>query len=84
MVKYRSGYPGQTVIIKKHNEFLKQLSTTGNVITEGIFGEQDGGILVMKGDLQKEVIESDPGVQEGLLNLTFKKLWIAKGSFCEK
>jgi len=71
-------------IIKKHNEFLKQLSTTGNVVTEGIFGEQDGGILVMKGDLQKEVIESDPGVQEGLLNLTFKKLWIAKGSFCEK
>ncbi|HEY3402122.1 MAG TPA: YciI family protein [Ohtaekwangia sp.] len=71
-------------IINKHNEFLKNLSTTGNVITEGIFGEHDGGILIMQGDLQKEVIESDPGVQEGLLNVTFRKLWIAKGSFCEK
>lgn len=71
-------------IIHKHNQFLKNLTATGNVVTEGIFGEHDGGILVMRGDLQKEVIEADPGVQEGLLNITIKKLWIAKGSFCEK
>ena len=38
----------------------------------------------MKGDLQKEVIEFDPAVQEGLLELDFKQLYIAKGAFCEK
>jgi uncharacterized protein YciI len=71
-------------IIKKHDEYLKQLVSTGNVITEAIFGPNDGGIMIMKGDVQRAVFESDPGVQEGLIDLTIKKLFIAKGSFCEK
>ncbi|HEY9047919.1 MAG TPA: YciI family protein [Ohtaekwangia sp.] len=71
-------------IMRKHDAFLKQLSATGNVVMEGIFGQHDGGILLMRGDLQREVIEADPGLQEGLLEISYKKLWIAKGSFCEK
>jgi uncharacterized protein YciI len=71
-------------IIKKHDDYLKKIIETGNVITEGIFGDHDGGILVMKGDVQREIFESDPGVQEGLIELDIKKLYIAKGSFCEK
>jgi uncharacterized protein YciI len=71
-------------IIKKHNDYLKQLASTGNVVTEAIFGENDGGILIMKGDLQKEVIEADPGLQEGLIDIQMKQLYIAKGAFCEK
>jgi uncharacterized protein YciI len=35
-------------IIKKHNEYLRQLTSTGNVLTEEIFCELYGGILVMK------------------------------------
>ena len=69
---------------KKHDEYLKKIEQTGNVIAEGIFGESEGGILIMKGDLQKEVIEFDPAVQEGLLELDFKQLYVAKGAFCEK
>lgn len=72
------------VTFKSHDDYLKKIEHSGNVIAEGIFGENDGGILIMKGDLQKEVIEFDPGVQQGLLELEFKNLWIAKGSFCEK
>jgi uncharacterized protein YciI len=71
-------------IIKKHDEYLKQLATTGNVVTEGVFGNNDGGILVMKGAVQREVIEADPGIQEGLLEFQIKELYIAKGAFCEK
>jgi uncharacterized protein YciI len=71
-------------IIKKHDDYLKKLIDTGNVVTEGIFGDHDGGILVMKGDVQREIFETDPGVQEGLIELDIKKLYIAKGSFCEK
>jgi uncharacterized protein YciI len=71
-------------IIKKHDDYLKKLIDTGNVITEGIFGDHDGGILVMKGDVQREIFETDPGVQESLIELDIKKLYIAKGSFCEK
>lgn len=71
-------------ILKKHDDYLKQLVASGNVVTEGIFGEGDGGILVMKGDVQKELFEADPGVQEDLIQFQIKKLYIAKGAFCEK
>lgn len=71
-------------ILRRHEEYIKEkFSKTGNVITEGIFGN-DGGILVLKGDLQNEIFEKDPGVQEALIQFDIKKLWIAKGSFCEK
>lgn len=71
-------------LIKKHDDYLKQLSQTGNIIAEGIFSERDGGILIMNGEVQKEVFENDPAVREGLIDLEIKKLFIAKGSFCEK
>lgn len=44
----------------------------------------EGGILVMKGDLDMRVIEMDTAVREGLLEIELEKLWIAKGGFCEK
>ncbi|MCD9016221.1 YciI family protein [Parachryseolinea silvisoli] len=70
-------------ILRRHEEFVKKLATTGNVVTYGILGEHDTGILVMKGEVQREVIEADPGIQEGLFEVQYKTLWIAKGSFCE-
>jgi len=71
-------------ILRRHEAYIKEkFSKTGNIITEGIFGN-DGGILVLKGDLQKEIFENDPGVQEALVQVDIKKLYIAKGSFCEK
>lgn len=70
-------------IIKQHNDYLKQVGQTGNVIIEGIFGENEGGIVIMKGEVSRELFESDPGVQEGLIDIQTKKLYIAKGSFCE-
>lgn len=72
-------------ILKRHDDYIReQFSKTGNIIAEGIFGDYDGGILILKGELQQEVIEADPGVQETLLQFEIKKLWVAKGSFCEK
>jgi uncharacterized protein YciI len=71
-------------IFKKHDDYLKGIIKTGNAAAEGIFGDSEGGILVVKGDLQNEVIETDPAVREGLLEVQIKKLWIAKGAFCEK
>lgn len=43
---------------KKHDEYLKKIEQTGYVIAEGIFGDSEGGILIMKGDLQKEGVRS--------------------------
>jgi uncharacterized protein YciI len=71
-------------IFLKHDNYLKQLNKTGNVVGEGIFGDTEGGVLLMKGDVQPSVFESDPAVQEGLLQVDIKKLFIAKGAFGEK
>ena len=68
---------------QRHDNYLKKIAQTGNVVAEGIFGE-DGGILIINGTLQKEVIEADPSLSEGLYQIDFKKLYVAKGSFCEK
>lgn len=71
-------------IFYKHDDFLKEIGKNASVVTEGIFGEFDGGILVINGELSTGLIESDPAVQEGLLTVDLKTLWIPKGSFCEK
>lgn len=71
-------------IIREHEDQMKKLSATGNLVTSASFGDNEGGIVVLKGETDKSVFEADPGVQQGLLELTFKKLYIAKGAFCEK
>ncbi len=68
----------------KHDDYLKEIKHTGNAIAEGIFGDTEGGILIMKGELDAAVIEADPAVQEGMLQFVIKKLWIAKGAFGER
>jgi uncharacterized protein YciI len=71
-------------IFNRHDDYLNEIKKTGNVIAEGIFGDSEGGILVMKGKVQAEVFENDPAVREGLLEISLKELYIAKGAFCEK
>ncbi len=71
-------------LIRKHDDFLKKFAASGNVVTEATFGNYDGGILIVKSDMTPEAFSNDPGVQQGLLILDIKKLYIAKGSFCEK
>ena len=71
-------------LLKKHDDYLKEIRGTGNVVAEGIFGDAEGGILVIKGDLNKTVIESDPAVHEGLLEIEIKKWFVARGAFGEK
>jgi uncharacterized protein YciI len=69
--------------VEQHNKFVKELAKGGNVITHGLFGSLDGAILVMKGDVQQEVILQDPAVVGALFDAEFTKLYVAKGSFCE-
>lgn len=70
--------------IKQHGEFIQNLNQDGVVIAEGVFGEQQGSIIVLKADVTKETIESDAAVKFGVIQADMKKLYIAKGSFCEK
>ena len=70
-------------LLKKHDDYLKDIQKTGNVIAEGTFGDTEGGILIIKGDLNQTAIESDPAVHEGLLEVEIKKWYVARGAFGE-
>jgi uncharacterized protein YciI len=70
--------------VEEHNKFVKELAKGGNVVTHALFGGIDGAMLVMKGEVSEEVILGDPAVKGALFEPEFKKLYIAKGSFCEK
>ncbi|MEJ0054600.1 MAG: YciI family protein [Bacteroidota bacterium] len=71
--------------IKEHDQYLKKLaSANSDVVTEAVFGTNEGGILVLKGELNNALIDQDPSVQKQVITATIKKLYIAKGAFCEK
>jgi uncharacterized protein YciI len=71
-------------LFKKHDDYLKEIQKTGNIVAEGTFGDTEGGILIIKGDVNQSVLESDPAVHEGLLEIEIKKWFVAKGAFGEK
>lgn len=68
--------------LKRHQAFVSELAENGNLISEGIF-EPSGNILILR-DTTSSTLDSDPAVKQGFLSAETKKLWIAKGSFCEK
>lgn len=82
ITKFNVQKAGET--FKKHDDYLKKIVNTGNVITEGIFPPRDGGILIMKGEIDEALIEADPSLSDALFSVEVKKLWVGKGSFCEK
>jgi len=74
----------QSELIKKHHDYLKTMGNSASVITESTFGDEEGGIFIVNGEITSEAIQSDPAVQQGFLVAEIKELWIAKGAFCEK
>jgi uncharacterized protein YciI len=76
-----STYPN---LIRQHEAYVKNLIDSSEIITEATFGPNEGGILVLRTDVAPEAFSNDPGVQQGLLDVQVKKLYIARTSFCEK
>lgn len=63
---------------KMLDDSLQKLNGQNAVIHSGTFGDNLGGIIVLK----PEVIVVGPAFEQGKIEM--KKLYIAKGSFCEK
>ncbi len=82
LTKFNVQQAGNT--LQKHMVYMRELNQTGNVIAEASLGEGEGSFLIMKGDLDQRVVEASPAVQEQVFTIDIKKLWIAKGSFCEQ
>lgn len=66
-----------------HDDFVNEVTKSGDVVTEGAFGQTQGSILIMRGEVKPETLEKDQGVKSGKLSFEIKKLWVAKGAFCE-
>lgn len=62
---------------------LDHLKGSTKVIAEGGLGSNQGSILVLSEEPTIEWMNADPAVKNGSLLPSMKKLYIAKGSFCE-
>lgn len=67
--------------VKWGDESLKKLKIENALLHSGIFGKNQGGIIVMKAD---GIVDLTPAVKDAQVKVETKKLYIAKGSFCEK
>jgi hypothetical protein len=76
-----ANYP---TLIRQHEAYVRDVTDSLSVVSEGVFGPNEGGILIVKDSVASDAFSNDPGVQQGLLDVQVKKLFIAKGSFCEK
>lgn len=76
-----SNYP---ILIRQHEAYMKHVVEPSDVVTEAIFGPNEGGILILRSELPRDAFLNDPGVQQGLLDVQIKKLYVAKTSFCEE
>lgn len=69
--------------LTEHRQLVEKESENGNVVTLADF-QPSGSILIMRNDAMAKFLDANPAVQYGALKPETKKLWIAKGSFCEK
>ncbi len=82
ITKFNISYSAESM--RSHDVYMERLGATGNVVTEATFGPSDGGILVILGEVENSITDEDPAVTDAVLTADIKKLYIARGSFCEK
>lgn len=83
----RYSYPGEsddTEANRAHQAYIKSWIDGGGVIAEASLGGAQGAILVLKEEPSAEKIANDPAVKNKTAKADIKKLFIAKGSFCEE
>ena len=64
-------------------EVIQQLKAAGDLLIECDFANDDGGIFIYKGDNRSQLIDKDPSVQNGEVDVAYKSIWLTLGSFCE-
>ena len=62
---------------------LIRLVDRKKIVAAGVL-EGNGMMLVVRGDVDEQAVQKEPLVLNGTVRASVKKLWIAKGSFCEE
>ncbi|MCU0418545.1 MAG: YciI family protein [Cyclobacteriaceae bacterium] len=66
-----------------HRQYIKTL-LHDQLITHVYLGDENDSVILAAGNWSAAQWTGDEAVNQGLLVPTFKTLWIARGSFCEK
>jgi uncharacterized protein YciI len=75
--------PGKSDAVEIHRNYIAGSGKQATVVAEAGLGEGNGSILVLGEEPAKEWLNGDPSVKAGNLVPSLKKLYIAKGPFCE-
>lgn len=67
----------------EHDNYIDKISARSEVLFEGIFSNDDGGIMVFDNPVDEELFLKDPTAVEGMILPEVRKIWIAEGSFCK-
>ena len=67
-----------------HLEYINATLPKDSVVAEGILSDGMGSILVLRGEWAESAFLKEPLVQKKVLDVLVRKIWIARGSFCER
>jgi uncharacterized protein YciI len=86
-VRYsRSGSAMKASVPEESNEHLEYINTAlpkDSVVAEGVFSDGSGSVLVLRGEWDEAVFLREVAVQKKTLEVSLKRIYIAKGAFCE-
>ena len=68
---------------REHENFIKSIVKTGNVLLWGIFDNTDGTIILMQGSTNPEIFSLDPMVQIGFIVPEVKDITLSPKIFCK-
>lgn len=80
LVRYTSK---ESVSIKEFRTHYAYLHGAGTLIAEADLGKGEGSLAVFRDEPTETLLNADPLVSTGKLKAEKKKLFIARGSFCE-
>jgi hypothetical protein len=65
-----------------HDAHIKMMISSGQVVAEGTFGGNDGGLIIYEKDALNKTVQKDPAIADGYLKTNSFTIWLNKGSFC--
>ncbi|MEP0822446.1 MAG: hypothetical protein HRF44_06320 [Ignavibacterium sp.] len=66
-----------------HLQYVTSVVPNDSIVAMGMLDQNQGSILVTRGEPDEQQLRRAPAVQKSEIQMTMKKLWIARGSFCE-
>lgn len=67
----------------RHLDYLRKALPADSLVAEGLIGDS-GSVLILRGEPDEPLLRQEPAVQSGEWSMTVRKIWIARGSFCEQ